>query len=105
VPREPALHISISIMPVPLRTYELWIDGKAIDVPYIASLHTSVMDLESDPVCWVGAGFDYVHYYVPKAGLDEIARDHGIEPAGSYKFAICERDIVLAQVTQSVIPS
>jgi AraC family transcriptional regulator len=104
VPNEAALHISVSILPVPLRAYELWIDGKAIDVPYIPSLRTSVMDLQSDPICWVGSGFDYVHYHVPKAGLDEIARDHGVEPAGSYKFAICEHDIVLAQLTQYVFP-
>jgi AraC family transcriptional regulator len=104
VPSEAALHISVSILPVPLRAYELWIDGKAIEVPFIPSLRTSVMDLQSDPVCWVGAGFDYVHYHVPKAGLDEIARDHGAEPAGSYKFAICEHDIVLAQLTQYVFP-
>src|SRR5467141_1435081 len=49
VPREAALHISVSIKPVPLRTYQLWIDGKTIDVPYVPSLHTSVMDLEADP--------------------------------------------------------
>ena len=104
VPSEAALHISVSILPVPWRAYELWIDGKAIDVPHIPSLRTSVMDLESDPVCWVGAGFDYVHYHVPKAGLDEIARDHGVEAIGSYKFAICEHDIVLAQLTQYVLP-
>jgi AraC family transcriptional regulator len=104
VPSEAALHISVSVLPVPLRAYELWIDGKAIDVPYIPSLRTSVMDLQSDPVCWVGTGFDYVHYHVPKAGLDEIARDHGVEPASTYKFAICEHDIVLAQLTQYVVP-
>ncbi len=104
VPSEPALHISVSILPVPLRAYELWIDGKAIAVPHIPSLRTSVMDLESDPVCWVGTGFDYIHYHVPKAGLDEIARDHGVEPAIAYKFAICEHDIVMAQLTQYAMP-
>ncbi len=104
VPSEAALHISVAVLPVPLRAYDLWIDGKAIDVPYIPALRTSVMDLQSDPVCWVGTGFDYVHYHVPKAGLDEIAREHGIEPVGSYKFAICENDIVIAQLTQYVLP-
>lgn len=104
VPSEAALHVSVSILPVPLRAYELWIDGKAINVPYIPSLRTSVMDLQSDPVCWVGTGFDYVHYHVPKAGLDEIARDHGLEPVDSYKFTICEHDIVLAQLTKYVFP-
>jgi AraC-like DNA-binding protein len=104
VPSEAALHISVAILPVPLGTYDLWIDGKAIDVPFIPLLRTSVMDLESDPVCWVGAGFDYVHYHVPKAGLDEIARDHGVGPTGSYKFAICEHDIVISQLTRYVLP-
>jgi AraC-like DNA-binding protein len=104
VPTEAALHISVSILPVPRRTYDLWIDGKAIDVPFIPMLRTSVMDLESDPVCWVGAGFDYVHYHVPKAGLDEIARDHGVEPPASYRFAICEHDIVLSELTRYVLP-
>jgi AraC-like DNA-binding protein len=104
VPSEAALHISVSILPVPLRAYDLWIDGKAIDVPYVPALRTSVMDLESDPVCWVGAGFDYVHYHVPKAGLADIAREHDVEPPVFYRFAICDHDIVLAQLTRSILP-
>src|SRR5271163_4727065 len=104
VPSEAALLVSVSILPVQLRTYELWIDGKAIDLPYISSLRTNVVDLQSDPVCWEGTGFDYVHYHVPRAGLDEIAREHGIEPVGSYRFAQGEHDIVLAQLTQYVLP-
>jgi AraC-like DNA-binding protein len=104
VPSEAALHISISILPVPRGAYDLWIDSKTVDVPYIPALRTSVMDLESDPVCWVGAEFDYVHFHVPRAGLDEIARHHGLMPPDSYKFAICEHDIVLAQLTEYVLP-
>jgi len=104
VPSEAALLVSVAILPVPLRAYELWIDGKAIDLPYIPSFRTNVVDLQSDPVCWVGAGFDYVHYHVPRAALDEIARDHGIEPVGSYKFVQGEHDIVLAQLTKCVLP-
>jgi AraC family transcriptional regulator len=103
-PSEAALLISVSILPVPLRTYDLWIDGKAIDVPYVPSLRTQVIDLQCDSCCWVGVGFDYVHYHVPTAGLDEIARDHGIKPVGSYKFVMCEHDIVLAQLTRYVLP-
>jgi AraC-like DNA-binding protein len=89
---------------MPFRTYELWIDGKAIDVPDTPSLHANVVDLESNPVCRVDTGYDYVHYHVPKAGLGEIARDHGIESVGSYKFAICDCNIVLAQLTRCVMP-
>jgi AraC family transcriptional regulator len=35
VPRESALHISVAVITVPLRAYQLWIDGKTIDVSYI----------------------------------------------------------------------
>jgi hypothetical protein len=86
VASEAALLVSVAILPVPLRAYELWIDGKAIDLPYIPSFRTNVVDLQSDPVCWVGAGFDYVHYHVPRVGLDEIARDHGIEPVAYHRY-------------------
>ena len=101
---EPALHISVAIQPVELRSYELWIDDKAVDVPYIPTYHTSLMDLQSDPVCLVGSGFDYVHYHLPRAGLDEIAEEHGITPVGSYRFAICENDTVIAQLTKLILP-
>ncbi|WP_293899556.1 AraC family transcriptional regulator [Phenylobacterium sp.] len=101
---EPALHISVAIQPVELRSYELWIDNKAVNVPYIPTYHTSLMDLESDPVCWVGSGFDYVHYHLPRAGLDEIAEEHGVTPVEAYRFTICENDTVLAQLTKLILP-
>ncbi|MEI9996746.1 MAG: AraC family transcriptional regulator [Rhizomicrobium sp.] len=104
VPSEPALHISVAILPVELRSYELWIDDKAVPVPYIPAFHTSVMDLQSNPICWVGSGFDYVHFHVPRAGLDEIAHDHGVEPIGDYRFVMCENDIVLAQLARFILP-
>jgi AraC family transcriptional regulator len=68
------------------------------------SWDTSAFDLEADPACWVGVGFDYVHHHVPRAGLDEIARDHGIEPVGCYRFTVRDHDIVLAQLTRCVLP-
>jgi AraC family transcriptional regulator len=102
---EPALHISVALLPVDLKRYELWIDDKAVEVPYIPAFRTSLMDLESDPICWVGSGFDYVHYHVPRASLDELAEEHGIQPIGNYRFAICEHDTVLAQLTRIILPS
>jgi hypothetical protein len=45
-----------------------------------------------------------VHYHVPRQGLDEIARDHKIKPVGTYKFGICEDDLVIAQLTKNTLP-
>src|SRR5271155_1559298 len=104
IPEEAALHVSIAIKPVPLRSYELYIDDRRIKVPFIAAYRTSILDLESHPICTVDCGFDYVHYHVPREGLDEIARDHKIKPVGIYKFGICEDDLVIAQLTKIILP-
>ncbi len=57
------------------------------------------------PICWVGSAFDYVHYHVPESGTgDEIARDHGVMPVGSYKFVICEHYILIDELTRYVFP-
>ena len=104
IPAEPAIHVSIAIQPVPLHSYQLSIDHREIQVPYIPAFGSSVIDLQSNPVCFVDCGFDYVHYHLPREGLDEIARDHNIQPVESYKFSICEDDLVIAQLTKSALP-
>jgi AraC family transcriptional regulator len=104
IPEEPAIHISIAIKPVPLHSYQLSIDDREIAVPHIPAFGTSIIDLQSKPVCFVSCGFDYVHYHLPREGLEEIARDHNIRPVECYKFAICEDDLVIAQLTKSALP-
>ncbi len=104
IPEEPAIHVAVAIKPVPLKTFELSIDGREIATPYIPPFHTNVIDLQSNPVCFVDCAFDYVHYHVPREGLEEIARDHKIRPVGTYKLTIGEDDLVIAQMTKSVLP-
>ena len=104
MPTEAALHLSIAIKPVPLGSYQLEVGGREIDVPYIPELRTSILDLEAPFSCTLDCAFDYVHYHVPRSGLDEIARDHGIKPVQTFKFGICEDDLVIAQLTKTILP-
>ncbi len=104
IPIEAALHLSVAIMPVPLGSYQLQVDGREINVPYIPELRTSVLDLQSPFLCTLDCAFDYVHYHVPREGLDEIARDHQIKPVENFKFGICEDDLVIAQLTKTILP-
>jgi AraC family transcriptional regulator len=103
IPEERAIHVSIAIKPVPAGSYELLIDDRAIDVPHIPEFRTSIIDLQSRILCQLDCGFDYVHYHVPREGLDEIARDHNIRPVENYKFQICEDDLVIAQLTKNIL--
>ena len=104
IPVEAALHLSVAIKPVPLGSYRLEVEGREIDVPYIPEFRTSILDLRSRFSCTLDCGFDYVHYHVPREGLDEIARDHRIKPIETYKFGICEDDLVIAQLTKAILP-
>ena len=45
-----ALLASVAIQPVPLGACYHWIDGKAVDTPYVPGFHSHFMDLQSDPV-------------------------------------------------------
>jgi AraC-like DNA-binding protein len=104
IPVETALHLSIAIIPVPLGSYQLQVDGREIDVPYVPEFRTSLLDLQAPFLCTLDCAFDYVHYHVPREGLDEIARDHQIKPVENFKFGICEDDLVIAQLTKTILP-
>jgi AraC family transcriptional regulator len=104
IPVEAALHLSIAIMPVPLGSYQLEVDGREINVPYIPEFRTSLLDLQAPFLCTLDCAFDYVHYHLPREGLDEIARDHQIKPVVNFKFGICEDDLVIAQLTKNILP-
>jgi AraC family transcriptional regulator len=104
IPAEEAVHVSISIKPVPLGSYELIVDGRGIDIPYIPEFRSSILDLRTRIECTLDCAFDYVHYHVPRAGLDEIARDHQIKPVENYRFGVSLDDLVIAQLTKNILP-
>jgi len=102
--REHALVVSVSLSPIPHGHYRFWTEGKLRDVPFLPSFTTSITDMESDPVCWIAGRFDYIHYYVPRSGLDEIAKSLGIKPVGTFRCVLAESDPFLAQLTKLVVP-
>src|SRR5258708_3430510 len=58
----------------------------------------------SRPQCWAGRAFDYVHYHVPRKALDDIAADFAVGAVEGYKLAVVEEDLVLSQLTKSILP-
>jgi AraC-like DNA-binding protein len=65
---------------------------------------SNVIDFDSKPSCWAGSAFDYVHYSVPRKGLDDIAEDLGFGQVSEYRLAVLEDDLVVAQITKSILP-
>jgi len=101
----PALLVSVSIRPLAIADYELWVDDKRVPTPFIAAYRSNIVDLDAKPQCWAGRAFDYVHYHVPRKALDDIAADFAVGSVQDYKLAIAEEDLVLSQLTKSILPS
>jgi len=74
----PALLVSISLKSLPSSSYQVWALDKLIPTSVVLPFRFNVIDFDSGPRCWAGRAFDYVHYSVPRQGLDDIAEDLGL---------------------------
>jgi AraC family transcriptional regulator len=101
----PALLVSICLKSLPLHSYQVWVAGKLVPT-YRSFLRfrSNVIDFGSEPSCWAGKAFDYVHYTLPRAELDDIAADFGFGRVNSYRLSVVEDDLVLAQLTRRILP-
>ncbi|HEV2396136.1 MAG TPA: AraC family transcriptional regulator [Candidatus Sulfotelmatobacter sp.] len=100
----PALLVSISIKSLPASSYRVWTSDKLIPESIVHPFRSNVIDFDSQPGCWAGCAFDYVHYSVPRQGLDDIAEDLGFGCVNNYRLAVLEDDLVVAQITKSILP-
>jgi AraC family transcriptional regulator len=101
----PALLVSISLKSLPLHSYQVWVADKIVPTHRsFLRFQSNVIDFDSEPSCWAGKAFDYVHYTLPRVELDDIAADFGFGRVNSYKLSVVEDDLVLAQMTRSILP-
>ncbi len=94
----PALLVSISLKPLPSSSYQLWSADKLIPTSIVHPFHSNVIGFDSQPMCWAGCAFDYVHYSVPREGLNDIAEDLGfgrvneLSPGSARRRSGCSPD-------------
>src|SRR5258708_26821233 len=100
----PALLVSVSIKSLAIADYRLWVDDKLVSTPSIRAFRSNVVDLDAKPQCWAGSAFDYVHYHVPRKAVDDIATDVAVGSVKGYTLAVAEEDLVLSQLTKSILP-
>src|SRR6267142_2110792 len=100
----PALLVSISLKSLPSSSYRVWASDKLIPTSVVHPFRSNVIDFDSQPRCWAGCPFDYVHYSVPRQGLDDIAEDLGFGRVNDYRLVVLEDDLVVAQITKSILP-
>jgi len=100
----PALLVSVSLKSLASSSYQVWVADKLIATSMVRPFRSNVIDFDSQPRCWAGTAFDYVHYSVPRKGLDDIAEDLDVGRIRDYRLAVLEDDLVVAQITKSILP-
>jgi AraC family transcriptional regulator len=100
----PALLVSVFVRPVARPSYQLWVDGAIVPTGPIPAFHANVVDLDAEPATWLAGGIDYVHFHVRRAAIDAAAADLGYERVGGIRLSVAGEDIVLAQLTKSILP-
>jgi len=105
ISRVPALLVSVCLKSLPLHSYQVWVADKLVPTHRsFLRFRSNVIDFDFEPSCWAGKAFDYVHYTMPRVELDDIAADFGFGRVNSYRLSFVEDDLVLAQITRSILP-
>jgi AraC family transcriptional regulator len=100
----PALLVSISLKSLASSSYQVWAADKLIPTSIVQPFRSNVIDFDSQPMCWAGSAFDFIHYSVPRKGLDDIAEDLGFGRVSDFRLAILESDLVVSRITKSILP-
>src|ERR1700704_1007071 len=100
----PALLVSVSIKALAIGDYQMWLDDKLVPTSYTPPFRSAVLDFDAQPKCLPGSAFDYVLFHVPRTGLDDIAADLAVGPVDTFKVSFEEEDLVLSQLTKSILP-
>ncbi len=101
----PALLVSVSIKPLGADQYAVWVADRLMPTPGVSAFRANVFDVDAEPSCWAGSDFDYVHFHVPRETLEDVAGEFGYASLGAFRPAILREDLVLAQLTKSILPS
>jgi len=96
--------MAVAIKPVAAKDFQHRFNGKAVKTPSLPAFATSVLDARGNPMCFVGSGFDFLHFHIPRAGLDDIAQDHKLAPVDTYRFVLGEMDLTMSQFAKNVLP-
>jgi len=99
-----ALLVSMSLRAVAAPDYRLWVDGRVVPTGRIPAFRVNVIDLEAQPAMWADRGIHYVHFHLRRSSIDEMATDLGYDRVGGFRLAVAQEDLVLAQITRSIVP-
>jgi AraC family transcriptional regulator len=102
-PEDRAMLICVALAPTPVDRWRARIAGQEVSVSHSIAFAATVIDLMKPMEMWAAGPFDYLHYYVSRDLLDRVAADNRIAPVDSFRMVFFERDLVVAQLTKTIL--
>ena len=102
-PADDALLVCVSLTPTAIGQWRARYQGREVGVTRAIPFATTVLDLLCSMEMWVSGPFDYLHFYLSAPLLKRIALDNGVAPTYGLRDAFFIEDLVVAQLTRSVL--
>jgi AraC-like DNA-binding protein len=102
-PPDDAVLICVALTPTAVGQWRALYNGRPAGVTRSIPFATTFLDLNCPMEMWVQGPFDYLHYYLSTDLLERIARDNDVTPDFRLQDAFFEEDLVLAQMTKSIL--
>lgn len=102
-PADNAILICVSLTPSAVGQWRARYDGRNVGVTQAIPFATTYIDLNCPMEMWVRGPFDYLHYYFSNELLKRIALDNGVSPAFQLQEVFFIEDLVVAQMTKSIL--
>jgi AraC family transcriptional regulator len=102
-PPDQAALICVSLTPSAIGQWQALYNGKSVGVTRAIPFATTFIDLNCRMEMWVRGPFDYLHYYLSQGLLERIALDNGVSPSFRLQEAFFIEDLVVAQMTKSIL--
>lgn len=104
-PPDRAVLICVSLTPSAIGQWQALYNGKKVGVERAIPFATTFIDLNCRMEMWARGPFDYLHYYLSQGLLERIAVDNGVATSFRLQEAFFVEDLVVAQMTKSILNS
>src|SRR5580658_5189955 len=104
-PADDAFLVCVSLAPTAIDQWRARYKRQDVGVTRAIAYATTVLDLRCPLEMWVRGPFDYLHYYLSASLLERVASENEVATANELREAFFIEDLVVAQLTRSILPS
>jgi AraC-like DNA-binding protein len=98
-----AVLICVALMPAAVGQWRALYNGQWVGVSQAIPFATTFINLACSMEMWVSGAFDYLHYYLSRQLLERIMLDNGVSPPFHLREAFFIEDLVVAELTKSIL--